>query len=87
MLCDRFQPPQVHGWPDLAFGWRYQIPALIELGFRVVAPDMMGYGGTVSFLPPFPGKERPLRRASRCIQDESGRQAEDDENAARRGCP
>ncbi|EOD52658.1 putative epoxide hydrolase protein [Neofusicoccum parvum UCRNP2] len=36
----------VHGWPDLAFGWRYQIPALIELGFRVVAPDMMGYGGT-----------------------------------------
>ncbi|KAB2578963.1 Alpha/beta hydrolase fold-1 [Lasiodiplodia theobromae] len=36
----------VHGWPDLAFGWRYQIPALIEMGFRVVAPDMMGYGGT-----------------------------------------
>ena len=30
-------------------GWRYQIPALVDLGFRVVAPDMMGYGGTVSF--------------------------------------
>jgi hypothetical protein len=29
-------------------GWRYQIPFLVSLGFRVVAPDMMGYGGTVS---------------------------------------
>lgn len=29
-------------------GWRYQIPLLVNLGFRVVAPDMMGYGGTVS---------------------------------------
>ncbi|KAF2085250.1 alpha/beta-hydrolase [Saccharata proteae CBS 121410] len=36
----------IHGWPDIAFGWRYQIPALIEMGFRVVAMDMMGYGGT-----------------------------------------
>jgi len=29
-------------------GWRYQIPLLVDMGFRVVAPDMMGYGGTVS---------------------------------------
>lgn len=36
----------IHGWPDLSFGWRYQIPALVKLGLRVVAPDMMGYGGT-----------------------------------------
>ncbi|KAI9675331.1 MAG: hypothetical protein M1817_001234 [Caeruleum heppii] len=36
----------VHGWPDLAVGWRNQIPALLDLGLRVVAPDMMGYGGT-----------------------------------------
>ena len=39
---------QIHGWPDLSMGWRYQIPLLVNLGFRVVAPDMMGYGGTVS---------------------------------------
>lgn len=39
---------QIHGWPDLSMGWRYQIPLLVEMGFRVVAPDMMGYGGTVS---------------------------------------
>ncbi|KAI6247220.1 Bifunctional epoxide hydrolase 2 [Erysiphe necator] len=36
----------IHGWPDLAFGWRYQIPCLLSLGFRIVAPNMMGYGGT-----------------------------------------
>lgn len=36
----------IHGWPDLSFGWRYQIPVLLDLGLRVVAPDMMGYGGT-----------------------------------------
>ncbi|KAH7348395.1 epoxide hydrolase [Rhexocercosporidium sp. MPI-PUGE-AT-0058] len=36
----------VHGWPDMAFGWRYQIPHLISLGLRVVVPNMMGYAGT-----------------------------------------
>jgi soluble epoxide hydrolase/lipid-phosphate phosphatase len=36
----------IHGWPDLSFGWRYQIPLLVSLGLRVVVPDMMGYGGT-----------------------------------------
>ncbi|KAH6664896.1 epoxide hydrolase [Halenospora varia] len=36
----------IHGWPDMSFGWRYQIPFLTSLGLRVVAPDMMGYGGT-----------------------------------------
>ena len=28
-------------------GWRYQIPALLQLGLRVVAPDCVGYGRTV----------------------------------------
>ncbi|TVY81704.1 Bifunctional epoxide hydrolase [Lachnellula suecica] len=36
----------IHGWPDMSFGWRYQIPFLASLGLRVVVPDMMGYGGT-----------------------------------------
>jgi len=35
-----------HGWPELAYSWRHQIPALAELGFRVVAPDMRGFGQT-----------------------------------------
>lgn len=36
----------VHGFPDLGFGWRYQVPALVSQGYRVVVPDMIGYGGT-----------------------------------------
>ncbi|MBW7968506.1 alpha/beta hydrolase [Bradyrhizobium sp. BR 10289] len=33
-----------HGWPELSYSWRHQIAALAEAGFRVVAPDMRGYG-------------------------------------------
>lgn len=36
----------IHGFPDLSFGWRVQIPYLQSLGYRVIAPDMLGYGGT-----------------------------------------
>jgi pimeloyl-ACP methyl ester carboxylesterase len=38
----------IHGWPDLSYGWRYQIPFLIQQNMRVIVPDMMGYGRTVS---------------------------------------
>lgn len=31
-------------------GWRYQIPMLVNMGLRVVAPDCLGYGRTVSIL-------------------------------------
>lgn len=33
-----------HGWPELSYSWRHQIPALAAAGFHVVAPDMRGYG-------------------------------------------
>jgi epoxide hydrolase 4 len=33
----------LHGFPEFWFGWRSQIPALADAGFRVVAPDMRGY--------------------------------------------
>ncbi|KAF7546880.1 hypothetical protein G7046_g9176 [Stylonectria norvegica] len=36
----------IHGFPDLGFGWRYQVPYFTSLGFRVLVPDMLGYGGT-----------------------------------------
>lgn len=29
-------------------GWRYQIPMFVDMGLRVVAPDCLGYGRTVS---------------------------------------
>lgn len=35
-----------HGFPDLAYTWRHQIPALSAAGFRVLAPDQRGYGGS-----------------------------------------
>ncbi|RDX53844.1 alpha/beta-hydrolase [Lentinus brumalis] len=36
----------VHGFPDLWYGWRYQIKPWVDLGYRVVVPDKLGYGGT-----------------------------------------
>ena len=36
----------IHGFPDMSFGWRYQIPFLTALGLDVIAPDCMGYGRT-----------------------------------------
>ncbi|KAG6854361.1 hypothetical protein C0991_007866 [Blastosporella zonata] len=36
----------VHGFPDLWYGWRYQIGPWVHKGYRVVVPDMLGYGGT-----------------------------------------
>jgi pimeloyl-ACP methyl ester carboxylesterase len=33
-----------HGFPELAFSWRHQLPALAEAGYRVLAPDMRGFG-------------------------------------------
>ena len=35
-----------HGFPELSWSWRHQIPALAAAGYRVIAPDMRGYGDT-----------------------------------------
>lgn len=34
----------LHGWPDSKEMWRYQIPFLIKSGYRVIAPDLRGFG-------------------------------------------
>ncbi|MDJ0916740.1 MAG: alpha/beta hydrolase [Woeseiaceae bacterium] len=34
----------LHGFPELAFSWRFQMPALAAAGFRAIAPDQRGYG-------------------------------------------
>lgn len=36
----------VHGWPESWYSWRHQIPPLAAAGFKVVAPDVRGYGGS-----------------------------------------
>ena len=33
----------LHGFPEFWYGWRKQIPALADAGFRVWAPDQRGY--------------------------------------------
>jgi pimeloyl-ACP methyl ester carboxylesterase len=41
-------PPVVllHGFPELWYSWRYQIPALARAGWRVIAPDQRGYAAS-----------------------------------------
>ncbi len=36
----------VHGWPELWYSWRHQIRPVAAAGFKVVAPDVRGYGGS-----------------------------------------
>lgn len=51
-LRSRPSPPPVgtilllHGYPDLPYGWRNQIPYITSLGYQVIAPDMLGYADT-----------------------------------------
>lgn len=46
-VVDHGEGPAVvlcHGFPELAFSWRHQVYPLAEAGFRVLVPDMRGYG-------------------------------------------
>ncbi|KAH7907146.1 Alpha/Beta hydrolase protein [Hygrophoropsis aurantiaca] len=36
----------LHGFPDLWYGWRHQIGPWTRKGYRVIVPDMLGYGQT-----------------------------------------
>jgi pimeloyl-ACP methyl ester carboxylesterase len=35
-----------HGFPELAYSWRHQLPVLAAAGYHVLAPDQRGYGGS-----------------------------------------
>ncbi|MGW4650257.1 alpha/beta fold hydrolase [Kitasatospora sp. NPDC004289] len=35
-----------HGWPEHAFSWRHQIPALVAAGHHVIVPNQRGYGNS-----------------------------------------
>lgn len=35
-----------HGFPEIGYSWRHQLPALADAGFRAIAPDQRGYGRT-----------------------------------------
>ena len=34
----------IHGWPLSARSWEYQVPALVEAGYRVITYDRRGFG-------------------------------------------
>ena len=39
----------LHGFPDLAYGWRHLMPLLSDAGYHVVAPDQRGFGRTTDW--------------------------------------
>ncbi len=48
-VADHGEGPAVllcHGFPETARSWRHQLGALEAAGYRAVAPDLRGYGGT-----------------------------------------
>ncbi len=36
----------IHGWPESWYSWRHQIGPVRDAGYRVVVPDVRGYGGS-----------------------------------------
>lgn len=36
----------LHGFPSAAWDWRHQISYFAPLGYGVIVPDLLGYGGT-----------------------------------------
>ncbi|HEV7735156.1 MAG TPA: alpha/beta hydrolase [Candidatus Binatia bacterium] len=48
----------LHGFPECWYSWRHQMPVLAQLGYRVWAPDLRGYGDT----------ERPARMEDYAIE-------------------
>jgi pimeloyl-ACP methyl ester carboxylesterase len=38
-----------HGFPDIWYTWRYQIPELADAGYHVICPDQRGYGESECF--------------------------------------
>ena len=36
----------LHGFPELAWSWRFQLPALAAAGYRAIAPDLRGFGAS-----------------------------------------
>ena len=35
-----------HGWPEHAWSWRHQVPALVAAGYHVIVPNQRGYGNS-----------------------------------------
>ncbi len=36
----------LHGFPSTSYDWRHQVAYFKDLGYGLIVPDMLGYGGT-----------------------------------------
>lgn len=50
----------LHGFPDLAYGWRRLIPILADAGYHVVAPDQRGFGRTTGWVNGYDARLEPF---------------------------
>ena len=50
----------LHGFPDLAYGWRHLIPILADAGYHVVAPDQRGFGRTTGWVNGYDARLEPF---------------------------
>lgn len=50
----------LHGFPDLAYGWRKVMAPLAAAGFFVIAPDLRGYGRTSGWSAAYDTDLRPF---------------------------
>jgi pimeloyl-ACP methyl ester carboxylesterase len=51
----------LHGFPELAYSWRHQLPALAAAGYHAIAPDQRGYGRTTGWDGRFEADLAPYR--------------------------
>jgi len=51
----------LHGFPELAYSWRRVMPRLADAGYRVLAPDLRGYGRTDGSDVAYDADLRPFR--------------------------
>jgi pimeloyl-ACP methyl ester carboxylesterase len=51
----------LHGYPEIAYGWRRVMLPLASAGFHVLAPDMRGYGRTTGWDDSYDGDIFPFR--------------------------
>ena len=50
----------LHGFPDLAYGWRHLMPLLANAGYHVVAPDQRGFGRTTGWVNDYDAQLEPF---------------------------
>lgn len=50
----------LHGFPDLAYGWRHLMPILADAGYHVVAPDQRGFGRTTGWVNDYDAQLAPF---------------------------